>query len=510
MTMALSPKSAGATLIAALSLVGCAAVGPNFTPPAAPDAASYLAPTERTIAQANAALPTAQQATDPGAQVTADWWTLFASPQLDLLVKQAIAGSPTLDSAKARLAQAQDQVRAAQGARYPQAGLSANAAHAKESAAAFGLSASAFPLPPDYNILQVGPSASYDLDLFGGVRRRIEQQSAQAELQGDRLDAAYLTLTGNTVREALEIAAVRAELKATDDILDIDRRNLDLVTKENNAGEAPGSDVVLAQSQLAADETLKPGLEQQLSAAQHALAVLLGHSPGAFSPPDLDLTALTLPGRLPISLPSDLVHQRPDIRAAEAQLHASSAQIGVATARLYPDITLSAGITASSLDGSALFDNSGLVWSLAAGITQPLFDGGTRRAERRAALDGFKADAADYRQTVLSAFGQVADILTALAHDADLVAAEQQALDTASESVRLQRINYTGGGAGILNLLDAQRQRDQALLGYVRAQAQRYQDTVQLLVAMGGGWWKADLTAANSPSQASARTPPPG
>jgi NodT family efflux transporter outer membrane factor (OMF) lipoprotein len=502
-------KSPGIAILTAVSLSGCAAVGPNFKPPAAPAAARYLAPGERSIAEANAALPDRRQASDPAAQVTADWWTLFASPQLDLLVKQALAASPTLDGAKARLAQARDEVRAAQGARYPQAGLSASAAHAKESAAAFGLSASAFPLPPDYNILQVGPSASYDLDVFGGVRRRIEQRSAYAELQGDRLDAAYLTLTGNTVSEALEIAAIRAELKATDDILDIDRRNLDLVRKENNAGEAPGSDVVLAQSQLAADETLKPGLEQQLSAAQHALAVLLGHPPGAFSPPELDLAALTLPGRLPVSLPSDLVHQRPDIRAAEAQLHASSAEIGVATARLYPDITLSAGITAASLDGSALFDNSGLVWSLAAGITQPLFDGGTRRAERRAALDGFKADAADYRQTVLSAFGQVADILTALAHDADLVAAEQQALDTASESVRLQRLAYSGGGTGILGLLDAQRQRDQALLGYVRAEAQRYEHTVQLLVAMGGGWWRADLTAANAPSRPSAR-PPPG
>jgi NodT family efflux transporter outer membrane factor (OMF) lipoprotein len=509
MTMSLLSNPTGAAILATVSLAGCVAVGPNFKPPAAPAATGYLAPAERTVAAANAALPDDRQVTDPGAQVTADWWTLFASPQLDLLVKQAIAGSPSLDSAKARLAQAQEEVRAAQGARYPQAGLSASAAHAKESAAAFGLSASAFPLPPNYNILQVGPSASYDLDVFGGVRRGIEQRSALAELQSDRLDAAYLTLTGNTVSQALEIAAIRAELKAADDILDIDRQNLDLVTKERDAGEAPGSDVVLARSQLAADETLKPGLEQQLSAAQHALAVLLGHSPGAVSPPDLDLTALTLPGRLPVSLPSDLVHQRPDIRAAEAELHASSAQIGVATARLYPDITLSAGITASSLDGSALFDNSGLVWSLAAGITQPLFDGGTRRAERRAALDGFKADAADYRQTVLSAFSQVADILTALAHDADLVAAEQQALDTASESVRLQRRSYTGGGTGILNLLDAQRQRDQALLGYVRAQAQRYEDTVQLLVAMGGGWWKADLTAASSPSRALARTPPP-
>jgi outer membrane protein TolC len=192
------------------------------------------------------------------------------------------------------------------------------------------------------------------------------------------------------------------------------------------------------------------------------------------------------------------VHQRPDILAAEAQLHASSARIGIATAQLYPDITLSAGITASSLNGANLFNPAGLAWSMAAGLTQPLFDGGLRRAQRRAALADFKASAADYQQTVLQSFGQVADILQALQHDGDLLAAQQRALGLASDSVRLQRINYARGGAGILNLLDAQRQHQQALLGYARAQTQRYQDTVQLLAAMGGGWWDANLTTADN------------
>jgi NodT family efflux transporter outer membrane factor (OMF) lipoprotein len=206
---------------------------------------------------------------------------------------------------------------------------------------------------------------------------------------------------------------------------------------------------------------------------------------------------------LPLSLPSELVHQRPDILAAEAQLHAASAQIGIATAQLYPSITLSGGISEAALSNGVLFSPAGLVWSIAAGLTQPVFDGGTRRAERRAALAAFRASAADYQQTVLEAFGQVADILQALTHDAQLLDAQQRALDTASESVRLQRVNYGQGGTGILELLDAQRQYQQALLGYVRAEAQRYQDTIQLLVAMGGGWWGADLTATdnNSPDQ---------
>jgi NodT family efflux transporter outer membrane factor (OMF) lipoprotein len=213
---------------------------------------------------------------------------------------------------------------------------------------------------------------------------------------------------------------------------------------------------------------------------------------------DFDLTALTLPSELPVSLPSNLVHQRPDVLAAESLLHASSARIGIATAQLYPEITLSAGLSASSLNGGALFDPSGLVWSIAGGLTQPIFDGGRRKAQQRAALADFKASAADYRQTVLLSFGQVADVLQSLTHDADLLASQQRALELASESQQLQRINYGAGGVGLIDLLDAQRQYQQARLGYVRAQAQRYQDTIQLLVAMGGGWWDANLTVTDN------------
>jgi NodT family efflux transporter outer membrane factor (OMF) lipoprotein len=487
-----------AAAILAVAMAGCTTVGPNFKPPAAPSTTGYTAPGERTVADANAGVPAPRQTVALGEKVTADWWRLFQSPDLDGLVKQAIAGSPTLDSAKSRLSAAREDVRAAAGALYPQVGLSAEFAREKQSAASFGLSQAQAPLPPNFNFFQIGPTASYTPDFFGGTRRRIEQQSAVADFQRDQLDAAYLTLTGNTVTQAIQVAAVRAQLKAVHDILDIDRQNLDLVRKERQAGTAPDSDVVVAESQLAADQTLEPGLNQQLSAAKHALSVLVGRAPGDWSPPDFDLAALTLPGRLPVSLPSELVHQRPDIQASEAQLHAASAQIGIATAQLYPTITLSAGISASALNSGNLFNPSGLVWSLAAGLTQPIFDGGTRRAERRAAFADFKASAADYQQTVLQSFGQVADILEALAHDADLLATQQRALALASESVRLQRINYIGGGAGLISLLDAQRQQQQALLGYVRAEAQRYQDTTQLLVAMGGGWWGANLAVADN------------
>jgi NodT family efflux transporter outer membrane factor (OMF) lipoprotein len=501
-------QSRGAPFMAvtlALTAAGCTTVGPNFKPPAAPSVTGYVAPGERTIESANAGASAPKQTVALGQKVTGDWWTLFRSPNLDGLVKQAIVGSPTLDSAKARLEQAREGVIEARSALYPQVGFNASIAGEKQSAAMFGLQPNVFPLPASYELFQLGPTVSYDLDLFGGAHRRVEQQSALADLQGDQLDAAYLTLTGDTVTQAIQVAAVRAQQQAVDDILDIDRQNLDLVRMEREAGTVPDSDVVTAESQLAADETLRPGLDQQLSVAKHALAVLTGRAPGDWSPPDFDLAALTLPGELPVSLASELAHQRPDIQAAEARLHAASAQIGVATAQLYPNITLSAGISASSLNGGTLFDPAGLVWSIAGGLTQPLFDGGMRQAQRRAALAGFKASAADYQQVVLLSFGQVADILQALTHDADLLAAQQHALDLASESVRLQRINYARGGAGLLDLLDAQRQYQQARLGYVRAQAQRYQDTTQLLVAMGGGWWDANLTVSDNTNTARAR-----
>jgi NodT family efflux transporter outer membrane factor (OMF) lipoprotein len=491
----------GASIICvavALAFSGCV-VGPDFKPPAPPTSTRYTSLDEAKASDADAGPAALPQTIDLGEKVAVDWWTLFRSSDLDLLVKQAVAGSHTLESAKARLAQAREAINAASSALYPQIGLNASAAREKASATEFGLGPNAFPLPANFNVLQVGPSASYALDIFGGTRRGIEQQSALADFQHDQLDAAYLTLTGNTVAQAIQVASVRAQLKALGDILDIDRQNLDLVRKERKSGTVPDSDVVIAESQLAQDETLVPGLDQQLSAAKHALAVLLGRAPGDWLAPDFDLTSLTLPIQLPVSLPSELVHQRPDILAAEAQLHAASAQIGISTTQLYPAITLSAGISTSALSGGDLFNPAGLVWSIAAGLTQPIFDGGMRRAERRAALAAFKASAGDYQQTVLLAFGQVADNLQALTNDAHLLAAQQHALDMASESVRLQRISYTRGGTGLLNLLDAQRQYQQARLGYVRAQAQRYQDTIQLLVAMGGGWWDANQEEQDTP-----------
>ena len=475
----------GAAVLAGL-LAGCT-LGPDFQSPDAPATQAYTAPGEVKTGARGA------QAIAMGDKVTAEWWTLFRSPALDQVVKAAIAGSHSLEAAKARLAASQDAVAASASALYPQVTFNAAVTREKLTPTTFGLPPSQFALPPNFNLFQVGPSASYDLDLFGGRRRQVEQRNALADYQRYEVAAAYMTLTGDVVMQAVQVAGLRAQVKAIGDILAIDRQNLGLVETERRAGSVPDSDVVIAQSQLAADETLLPPLSQQLSVAKHALSVLLGRAPGDWLAPDFDLARLTLPQTVPVSLPSALVRQRPDVLAAEAQLHAASAQIGVATAQLYPDITLSGSIGAAALDPGHLFNPASLVWSIAAGLAQPVFDGGLREAQKREALDTFKAAAADYQQVVVQSLGQVADLLQALTHDADLLVAQKRALDTASESVRLQRINYGAGGTGVLNLLEAQLQYQRALLGYVRAQAQRFQDTAELLVAMGGGWWGTDL-----------------
>jgi NodT family efflux transporter outer membrane factor (OMF) lipoprotein len=487
-------RQAAARLVCALlsavfaaAASGCFTLGPDAAPPAVPATDRYTSPGEPTGVTAPTDMDIPGQRIDPGAGSNAKWWKVFQSTELDTLVEQTIAGSHTLQSAEATLVAEREVVTAARSALFPQLALEASAAREKQSAAAFGLPPNALALPPNFNLFQIGATASYSLDFFGRTRRRIEQQQALFELQQYQLGAAYLTLTGNTVLQGIQLAATRAQLQALQSILQIDRQNLELVRKERQVGAVPDIDVIRAENQLAVDETLQPGLDQQLSVAGHALAVLTGHAPGNWSPPQLELAALALPLELPLSLPSELVHRRPDILAAEAQLHVASAQIGIATAQLFPDITLSAGMSTTSLTAGDLFSPAGLVWSVAAGLSQPLFDAGMRRAQRRAALANFKASAADYEETALQAFRQVADILQALSHDGNLLAAQKHALDTAAKSVSLQRVNYERGGAGILDLLDAQRQYQQALLGYTRAEAQRYTDTTELLVAISPG-----------------------
>jgi len=243
---------------------------------------------------------------------------------------------------------------------------------------------------------------------------------------------------------------------------------------------------LIARSQLENDRTLLPPLRQQLSVARHALAILVGQPPAEWSAPKFDLDRFTLPRELPLSLPSELVHDRPDIMAAEAQLHAASATIGVATANLYPQITLSVSVGQQALTLGHFFEAGSNIWSLAGGLTAPIFHGGTLEAERQGAIDAYRASLANYEQTVLTSFGQVADVLQALTHDAEELVAQRHALEAADASLSLTRLSYSAGNVGVIQVLDAQRLHEQARLGYVRAEAQRFQDTAQLYLALGG------------------------
>jgi NodT family efflux transporter outer membrane factor (OMF) lipoprotein len=484
-TRRLRPRAIAARALAAglASLLAGCTLGPDFTEPKAPDATGY---TEEGIPDTHVAdAKEKEQRFVLGKKIAAEWWQLFHVQRLNDVLDQAIAGNQTLAAARATLAQAREAVTVAAGPLYPQIDVAGSASRERVSLAPIGQRGRG----PVINLFTLGPIVSYSLDPFGGNRRRVEAQGALADLQDYQLDAAYLTLTGDAVTQALAIATARAQLKAVESIIRDDEENLRLVKGVLGAGEGTQLDVQIAASQLAADRTLLPGLRQQLSAARHALSILLGRLPSAWVPPDFELEEFTLPEELPMSLPSELVRQRPDILAAEAELHAASAGIGVATAQLYPNITLTSAFTQEALSATSLFNPSSSVWDVGAQLLAPVFHGGALEAQRRAAVDAYDAALATYEQTVLVAFGQVADVMQALKHDGELLEAQRRALESAEATLRLTRTTYQYGNVGVLQVLDAQRLAEQARLGYVRAQAQRYLDTVQFLTAMGGGWW---------------------
>lgn len=480
---------AACAVAAAALLCGCT-VGPDFHRPAAPAPSAYRPAEESSpVGAAAAAAQRRAPAADAysqrillGAPAAPEWWKLFESPQLDELMLRAIADNHDLAAAKDTLAQARELVAAQSGQRYPQVGLQAGTGRQKYGAQFLGT----FAVAP-FTYEAVGASVRYMLDYDGAIARSIEQQKALEQYQRSELDAAQLTLTGDVAAEALIIAATRGQIRAAAELLSEDRDNVSLVQTAFQNGSVSKVDVLTAQSQLASDQVLLPPLYQQLAMARHALAVLLGQSPAEGPQPDLELADIRLPRQLPVSVPSQLVRRRPDILAAQAQLHAATAAVGIATANLYPQIALTATLSQQALTPAKLFDASSAAWSLIAGLTQPLFDGGTLRAERRASLDALHASAARYQQVVLDSFGQVADLLDALEHDAQLVAAQANARDTSDASLQLARQSYEAGDSGLLQVLDAQRQRQRAQLGFLQAQERQYLDTVQLLLAVGGG-----------------------
>ncbi len=463
-----------ATLLPVTLLLYACSSGPDFRTPPPPGTGAYTSKTDAVPLPQRIAL---------GKQIETEWWTLFASAPLNELIRQAVENNYDLASAKQTLAQAQEAVKAQNGSLLPQISLGAAAGRQEYGVALFG--PSNFNIPP-FSYYELGPTLSWMPDFFGGGKRATERQQALADYQVHQIDATYITLTGNTVTAALETAAANAESAAAGDIIAEDRKTLELVQASDAAGAATQVDVTSAQSQLYADQALLPPLQQRLSASRHALALLVGKAPADWTPPDFDFGSFALPPQLPVSLPSELVKRRPDILAAEANLHAASAAIGIATANLYPQLTLSANMLQEALTPAGIFSSAATAWSLAAGVTAPIFNGGTLTAQKREAEHAYQSALAQYRQTILVAFMQVADALTSLAHDDDAVAIVDNATKAAAATLEMMRASYQAGAAGLLQVQDAQRALAKARLDTIRARHQRYLDCVRLFVALGG------------------------
>jgi NodT family efflux transporter outer membrane factor (OMF) lipoprotein len=469
----------GIAVAFSIALAGCVA-GPNFTRPVPPAADRYT--TDTLKSEDESAGGAERQRVEFGKEGAGDWWLLFRSPAIDAIVREAVAHNQTLAEASATLQQARETARAVAGSRYPQVALSAGVGRQKYGDEFLG----GFADVPPFTYFAVGPIVSYNVDYTGGTARAIERQIALSEVSRHQLDAAYLTISGRAVLQALMIASSQAQIASVQTVLRQDEDNLKLVQRAFDEGSVPRADVVSARSQLATDMTRLPPLRQELSEARHALSLILGRPPADPLPAELDLASIELPRELPVSLPSELVHRRPDILMAEAALHAATSAVGVADSNLYPKIQLTATGGQQALAADALFNRASTAWSLISGLTAPIFDGGTLHAQKRASEAALRASAAHYQETVLEAFGQVADALEALDHDAEQLEAQESAQDAAQSNLDLARASYKEGNAGILQVLDAERQYEQGRLGYVRALAQRYLDTVQLFLALGG------------------------
>jgi NodT family efflux transporter outer membrane factor (OMF) lipoprotein len=471
-------RTAGATMGLLASMLGAGCASPvAYVRPADPSQTRYVQPAPASAPVAGAA-PEVPHVSFGHAPPDA-WWTLLGSEQLNGLVSLALANNQSLASAQAHLAAARERIRAAQGAWYPQLDVTAAAQRTRYGAPVLGSLAKDF---PPYSAYAVGPTVSYDIDIFGSTAARVEQATAGAQYDSARLRAAGLSVSGNVVIEVLQIATLRAQIRVALGIIVDDERTLALIRGARDAGAVSDMDVLSAQSQTDHDRTLLPPLRQELNVAQDVLSSLVGEAPSDWTAPDVELGDLQLARDLPVVLPSELVHRRPDIGAAEAQLHAASATLGVATANLYPHLTLSAAVGEQGILGGP----SETALNLLAGLTAPVFHGGTLTAERRAAQDEYQAACAAYRQTVLDAFSQVAGSLQALTNDAEFLSAQQHALQSASASLSLTRQAYAAGKAGYVQVLDAQRLDQQAQLGAVEADGQRFIDVVKLLLAAGG------------------------
>jgi NodT family efflux transporter outer membrane factor (OMF) lipoprotein len=484
----------GACFAVSMAILGGCAVGPNFVRPAPPDTDRY---TREPQPKATVAADGRAQHFTPGASITADWWRLFKSTQLDAIVQKAIANNPTLQASKASLRQSQDNMRAGYGMFFPQiqAGLDVS----RQQTAPL-LQGSETP-GTIFNLVTLSGTISYALDVFGGARRTVESLRAQVDYQRYETEAAYIMLTANVVNTSIARAAYAAQIRATEQLIELENQQLHLTEVQVRTGIAPYANVLSIRGLIAANQALLAPLKQKISQADHLLATLEGVMPSQIILPDTDLTGLSLPVDLPLSLPSDLVNQRPDILSAEAQMHVASANIGVATAAMFPSFSLNGTYGAAGSSFGNLSSANSRFWSIGPSVTTPVFQGTSLWFVRRAAIDAYHLSQANYRQAVLGAFEQVADSLKALEHDAEALQAQVEAQRATGEAVNLLQVNYRTGMAAYLDVLTADVQFHEATIAYLQAVAQRLQDTVVLFVALGGGWWneKSPKTKGEAP-----------
>jgi NodT family efflux transporter outer membrane factor (OMF) lipoprotein len=474
----------GATAI----LSGCA-VGPDFKSPLAPDVSGYTQkplPAQTVAAGDSAGGP---QRFVAGRDLPGDWWRLFGSPELKNLVDRAVQNNADLAAAQAALRVAHANMLAGAGAFFPSLDGSFGANRQKTGVA----STSALNQESaTYSLFTSQVQVSYTPDVFGGTRRSVESLQAQSDNQRFQLEATYLTLTSNVVVEAIQEASLRGQIAATYKLIKVETDVLHVLRDQLSAGVISEVEISTQEATLAQTEQALPPLEQQLAQQRHLLSALTGGLPSQEPPEKFELAALHLPRELPVSLPSKLVEQRPDVRAAEENMHSASALIGVAVANRLPNLSLTASYGVNALSVDQLFAPGASTWGLGATALMPLLHGGTLLEKEQAARETYEQASSQYRSAVITAFRNVADSLTALQNDAmalqKSVAFEKAAgktLDITRRRLRIGEVNY-------LELLNAQQVYQRALITSVVAQSNRLADTAALFQALGGGWWNRD------------------
>ena len=472
-------------------LAGCA-VGPDFKKPAAPEVSGYTAaPLSTTSGTTNVAGGEPQRFVS-GSDIPGEWWTLFHSKPLNDLIELSLSNNPTLKAAQAALKVAKENVLAQKGIFYPSIAGSFSAARQKTSELIS-------PTPNSgalyYSLYTPQVSVSYAPDVFGLNRRTVESLKAQEGQARFALVATHITLSANLVAAAIQEAALRGQIDATRQLVAINSNMLETLRVQFEKGYADRLDVATQESQFAQVAAMLPTMLKQMAQQRDLLAALSGSFPNPGPTEQFELASLQLPQALPVSLPSQLVAQRPDVRQAEESLHAASAQVGIAIANRLPNIMLTADAGTMALEAGQMFSSGNGFWTLAGGVTQPIFQGGALLHQERAARAAFTQAAEQYRATVLTAFQNVADTLHALQQDANGLSAAATARDAAKVALDLAQKQFQSGYAGYLSLLSAEQSYQEALLNLVQAQANRYADTAALFQALGGGWWhRADLS----------------